>query len=129
MIIDYNRQNVFMNSLNVVDPGNACIVGYGVNLDKYYILTKTIAGKVHVLKIGPVLAADLAAAGAGSNDILLEDFEVSYKKMKYNEKTLSKEISGYLNDPHSCITEAEETVNEEAYQAIPQIAAAFDAIN
>lgn len=124
MIIEYNRQNVFMNSINVVDPGNMCICGYGVNLDKYYMLTKTIAGKIHILKIGPVIAADIG----NPSDVILEDFEVSYKKMKYSEKALAKEITGYINDPKKCIVEVEETVNEEAYQALPNISSAYTAI-
>lgn len=127
MIIEYNRQNVFMNSIDVVDAGNMCICGHGVNLDKYYMLTKSIAGKVHILKIGPVLDTD--ACEAGDTNVLLEDFEISYKKIKYNEKSLAKEISGYINDPHKGIVEVEETINEEAYRSLPQIAVAFDELN
>jgi len=124
VIVEYNRQNVFMNSIDVVDPGNMCICGHGVNMDKYYFMTKTIAGKIHILKIGPILDADLDNPA----DVLLEDFEVSYKKIKYSEKSLAKEISSYVNDPHKSIIEIEETVNEEAYRALPNIASAYTSI-
>lgn len=89
MIFEYQMQRTFTKAIDVVDIGNMCLRCSTEDGTEYYILTKTIFGKVHLLKLGPV-TPDL--------NILLDNFSVLYKKFDYKEATIEKEVSQVIND-------------------------------
>jgi len=116
MIFEYQQQKTFMNAIDVVDAGNMCLRCTTTEGLEYYVMDKTVCGKVHMLKIGPVVD--------GLTE-LLPGFEVSYKKFDYKEKTISKEVTIYLNDSQKKIDTVEEIQPEEAYGIFPDIAQSF----
>lgn len=119
MIIDYSAQKTFAMSLDVVDAGNCCIKCTNIDGCEYYVITKTVYGKVSLITFGPVLP-DFPA--------LLEDFSVSYKKFDYKEQTIQKEISKYMNDPKKKIADAENWTEYEAWQCFPNVEESFNEV-
>ena len=63
--------------------GNTALKCTNKQMDDYYLIVKTVFGKTHFIKFGPV-CPDI--------DALLEDFSVSYKKMDYKETKIYNEI-------------------------------------
>lgn len=112
MIFEYDQQKVFVGSLDVVDAGNMCIRCISEHGDEYYIFTKTLFGKVSMLKIGPFV---------DGLDMLIDGFTAMYKKFDYKENIIQKEVQSYINDPKKSIKELEEIQPEEMYDKIPNI--------
>lgn len=117
MIFEFSIQKTFNQSIDVVDVGNTALKCTNVHMDNYYIITKTVFGKVSILKFGPV-CQDI--------DILLDDFSVSYKKIDYKEALLHKEIDKFLNDYKKEIETVEEITELEAWQDFPAIKQYFE---
>ena len=117
MIFEYSVQKTFNESIDVVDIGNTALRCQGSKLDFYYIILKTIMGKTHILKFGPVMP-DI--------DMLFNDFSVSYKKIDYKENLIEKEVDKFINDYKKEITLVEEITEFEAWQDFPDIHAQFD---
>jgi hypothetical protein len=117
MVFEYSVQRTFNESIDVVDIGNTALKCVGSKLDEYYIILKTIMGKVSVIKFGPVVS-DL--------DVLINDFSVSYKKIDYKEMAIHKEVDKFINDFRKEITSVEEITEYEAWQAFPQIQHQFE---
>jgi hypothetical protein len=117
MIFEYSVQKTFNESIDVVDIGNTALRCTGSNLDEYYIILKTIMGKVSIIKFGPVVQ-DI--------DVLFNDFSVVYKKIDYKENLISKEVDKFINDFKKEITNVEEVTEYEAWQAFPAIQQCFE---
>ena len=117
MVFEYSVQRTFNEAIDVVDIGNTALRCVGSKLDEYYIILKTIMGKVSILKFGPV-CPDL--------EVLLNDFSVSYKKIDYKEMAIFKEIDKFINDFRKEITSVEEITEYEAWQAFPAIQQQFE---
>lgn len=117
MIIEYSVQKTFTEMVDVVDAGNTALRCSSGDIYQYYIILKTIMGKTHILKFGPV-CPDI--------DLLLEDFSVEYKKMDYKETKIEKEIDRFVNDFKKEITLVEEITEYEAWQDFPEIAQCFE---
>lgn len=117
MIFEYAVQRTFNESVDVVDIGNATLKCVGSKLDEYYIILKTVMGKVSILKFGPV-CPDI--------EVLQNDFSVSYKKIDYKEQAIFKEVDKFINDFRKEITSVEEITEYEAWQAFPDIHNQFD---
>lgn len=117
MIFEYSIQKTFNESIDVVDIGNTALRCIGNQLDEYYMILKTIMGKVSIIKFGPIMP-DL--------DVLLNDFEMSYKKIDYKENLISKEVNKFINDFKKEITQVEEITEYEAWQAFPEIQQWFE---
>jgi hypothetical protein len=117
MIFEYAVQRTFNESVDVVDIGNAALKCVGSKLDEYYIILKTVMGKVSILKFGPV-CPDI--------EVLQNDFSVSYKKIDYKEQAIFKEVDKFINDFRKEITSVEEITEYEASQAFPDIHNQFD---
>ena len=117
MIFEYSVQRTFNETIDVVDIGNTALKCVGSNLDEYYIILKTIMGKVSIIKFGPV-APDL--------EILINDFSVSYKKIDYKEMAIHKEVDKFINDFRKEIATVEEITEYEAWQAFPAIQQWFE---
>ncbi len=117
MILEYSVQRTFDESIDIVDIGNTALRCVGSKFDEYYIILKTIMGKVSIIKFGPVLP-DI--------DGLLNDFSVSYKKIDYKEPAIFKEIDKFINDFRKEITSVEEITEYEAWQAFPAIQEQFE---
>ena len=117
MIFEYSVQRTFNEAIDVVDIGNTALKCVGSKLDEYYIILKTIMGKVSIIKFGPVVP-DI--------DVLINDFTVSYKKIDYKEMAIFKEVDKFINDFRKEITSVEEVTEYEAWQAFPAIQEQFE---
>jgi hypothetical protein len=117
MIFEYSVQKTFNESIDVVDIGNTALRCTGGNLDEYYIILKTVMGKVSIIKFGPVMP-DL--------EVLFNDFSVVYKKIDYKENLISKEVDKFINDYKKEITKVEEITEHEAWEAFPDIHRCFE---
>ena len=112
MIFEYAAKRTFDESIDILDIGNTAIKCISTNLDEYYLITKTVMGKVSVIKFGPVVQ-DL--------DVLINDFSASYKKIDYKEIAIRKEIDKFINDFRKEINSIEEVTEFEAWQAFPDV--------
>lgn len=117
MIFEFSVQKTFNESIDVVDMGNATLRCTNRQLDNYYIIVKTIMGKTHFIKFGPVCS---------EIDALLEDFSVEYKKIDYKESQVYKEIDKFINDFKKGIEVVEEVTEYEAWQDFPEIQQLFE---
>ena len=117
MIFEYSVQKTFNETIDVLDIGNTALKCHGRKLDFYYIILKTVMGKTHIMKFGPV-TPDI--------DILTNDFTVSYKKMDYKENLIEKEVDKFINDYKKDITLIEEITEYEAWQDFPNIHDQFE---
>lgn len=110
MIIDFDQQKVFTQSVDIEDIGNCALRCSTVDFVDYYFCTQTIMGKTYILKFGPIVA-DL--------DAFVDDFELQYKKIDYKEKAICKEINMLLNDPKKQIKEVIKIEFEEVMEQVP----------
>lgn len=117
MIFEYSVQKTFNETIDVVDIGNTALRCHGKKLDFYYIILKTVMGKTHIIKFGPVMP-DI--------DVLFTDFTVSYKKIDYKENLIEKEVDKFINDYKKEITLVEEITEYEAWQDFPNIQHQFE---
>ena len=119
MIFEFAVQKTFNQSIDVVDPGNTALRCTNRLLNDYYIIIKTIMGKTHFLKFGPV-CSDI--------DALLEDFSVEYKKIDYKESQVYREIDKFINDFKKGTEEVKEVTEYEVWQEFPTIKQLFENI-
>lgn len=115
MLIDYSVTRTFNETIDVVDIGNTCLRCTSDEGDEYYIITRTLAGKFHMISFGPVIDAD----------ILCNSFNFNYTKIDYKEKKIFKAISNFINDPYKSISNVEEITEYEGLQQLPNIQEAF----
>lgn len=119
MIFEFSVQRTFNQSIDVVDMGNTALRCTNSKMDNYYLIVKTIMGKTHFIKFGPV-CPDI--------EVLLEDFSVSYKKVDYKESVIFREIDKFINDFKKEIDNIEEITEYEAWQDFPEIQRCFESI-
>ncbi len=126
MLIDYNETTTYSQTLQVDDIGNFAIRCHGTMIDgkfkmpaDYYMMVKTVAGRATIVKFGPVIP-DIPTMPSG--------FEVTVKTTKFNEPSLGNEVSNYINDGRREITEAEEIVEQELYEAYPSLEETFNSL-
>jgi hypothetical protein len=117
MVFEYSVQRTFNESIDVVDIGNTALRCHGAKLDFYYIILKTIMGKTHILKFGPVMP---------DVDMLFNDFSVVYKKIDYKENLISTEVNKFINDYKKEITLVEEITEYDAWLDFPHIQHQFE---
>ncbi len=117
MIFEYSVQKTFNESIDVVDIGNTALKCVGSKYDEYYIILKTVMGKVSIIKFGPV-TPDI--------EVLINDFAVSYKKIDYKKTAIHKEVDKFINDFRKEITAIEEVTEYEAWQAFPAVQQYFE---
>jgi hypothetical protein len=110
-------QKTFNEAIDVVDIGNTALKCVGNKLDEYYIILKTVMGKVSIIKFGPV-CPDL--------EVLINDFSVSYKKIDYKESAIFKEVDKFINDFRKEISSVDEISEYEAWSAFPAIQQQFE---
>ena len=119
MIYDYSGVKSFEATLIVDDPGNCAILAKGWYMagkntklpSDYCMIIKTIMGQTTIIKWGPI-EEDLPALSSGYN--------LSVKSFKYNNKTVDKEISLFLNDGQKFIYEAEIIEVDNAFELLPK---------
>lgn len=117
MIFEYSATRTFNEMIDIVDFGNTALKCVNTKLEEHYIILKTIMGKVHIIKFGPV-CPDI--------DLLIPEFVVSYKKIDYKESLIEKEIDKFINDGKKGINLVEEITEYEAWQAFPDIHQCFE---
>lgn len=116
MVFEYKAERIFTKQLDVVDIGQTAIRAVNQKMDQYYILTKSLCGKVYILKFGPVIP---------DSDVLHENFSSSLKKIDYKETSIQREVLSLLNDPKAGIQEAEEVAPMQALMCYPNVAQCF----
>lgn len=119
MIFEFSVQKTFNQSIDIVDMGNTALRCTNRQLDDYYLIVKTIMGKTHFIKFGPIYP-DI--------EVLLDDFSVSYKKVDYKENVVFREIDKFINDFKKDIENVEEITEYEAWQAFPAVQQMFENI-
>lgn len=117
MLFEFSVQKTFTQSIDVVDIGNTALRCTNTNFDSYYLIIKTVMGKTHIFKFGPV-CQDI--------DALLDGFCVEYKKIDYKELSISREIDKFINDYKKAIDSVEEITEYEAWQDFPQAQQLFE---
>lgn len=120
MIFEYAAHKTFMGMIDVVDIGNMCLrCTQDGGAAEWYLLTKTIMGKVSILTFGPV-----------NPDVpmLLDGFAVNYQKIDYKENLISRNVTTFLNDPKKKISEVEELVDFAVWQKFPDIETLFNEV-
>ena len=117
MVFEYSVQKTFNETIDVLDIGNTALRCSGKKLDFYYIILKTVMGKTHIIKFGPIMP-DI--------DVLFNDFFVSYKKIDYKENLIEKEVDKFINDYKKEITLVEEISEYEAWRDFPKIQDQFE---
>jgi rhamnose utilization protein RhaD (predicted bifunctional aldolase and dehydrogenase) len=117
MIFEFSVKKTFNQSIDVFDMGNTALRCTNRLQEDYYIIVKTIMGKTHIVKYGPV-CPDL--------DMLLDDFFVNYKKIDYREAAIYKEIDKFINDYKKEIESVEEITEYEAWDNFPGIQQQFE---
>lgn len=117
MIVEYNKEEVYTNKLDLENAGFTCIHFISDNDNEYFLLTKTIDGKLSILTLGPVV---------GDLNIPIDGFVTSYRQLDYKDRTLEKEISKFLNDKKKGISKQVEEINlSDVYSQIPNIIELF----
>lgn len=94
--INFNKEMSSQNFIDLDSIGNVCIEA--INEDSgfcYYLLIKTELGFSQIFSYGPVIP---------EINKLCNNYTVSYRKEKYNEKKLISFISKWLNDSFKGIT-------------------------
>lgn len=89
MIVEYNKQDVFLNSVDIEDIGNVILEGTNNEDFTYFLIIKTYLGKSHILTFGPILK-DLNTP--------LNGFCVNYSKIDFKENKLIGTINYFLNN-------------------------------
>lgn len=117
MIFEFSIQKTFNESIDIVDIGNTAIRCTNKLMDIYYLITKTVMGKVHIIKFGPV-CPDVGQ--------LLDEFSVQYKKIDYKEIAIHKEIDKFINDYKKEIETVEEVTEYEAWQDFPAVQSQYE---
>ena len=123
-IFDYQSVRTFENTLQVNDIGNCAIRGEGSYKDgkirfpgEYYLITKTIMGRTYIAKFGPI---------APNIPGMPNTFSVSFKIVAYKEPTIEREINLFLNDSFASIENAEEILEQEAFDVYPSLEETFN---
>lgn len=111
MEYEYSMQKVFNQTVQVEDRGNCCLECESADGGFYYLRTQSVAGFTYVLKFGPV-EPDL--------DFLDGDFSLEYRKIKYNEKGIDREIVNFINDYKKAIVNVAEVEHDEALEHVPE---------
>lgn len=117
MIFEFSVQKTFDQSIDIVDIGNTALRCTNRLMDDYFLIVKTVFGKTHIIKFGPV-CPDI--------DILIDGFSVSYTKLDYKETKIHKEIDKFINDFKKEINNIEEITEYEAWNAFPAIQQQFE---
>jgi hypothetical protein len=120
MVFEFSVQRTYNESIDVVDIGNTALKCLNGNMETFYLVTKTVMGKTHILKFGPV-CPDI--------DVLINDFFVNYKKIDYKENLICKEIDKFINDYKKEVDTIEEVTEFEMWQDFPDIKQLFDDIS
>ena len=117
MLFEFSVQKTFNQSIDIVDAGNAAIRCTNKQLDDFYLITKTIMGKTYIAKFGP-LVPDIP--------YMPNTFSASFKVISYKEASICKEIQLFLNDGTHAITQAEEVLEMDVYDAFPSLEETFN---
>lgn len=117
MVFEFSVQKTFNQSIDVVDMGNTALRCTNKQMDDYYLIVKTVFGKTHIIKFGPV-CPDI--------DTLIDGFSVNYAKMDYKEAKIYKEIDKFINDFKKEIDNIEEITEYEAWSAFPTVQQQFE---
>lgn len=117
MILDYDLEKQYRQSIDIVDIGNVCLRCTNDSLEDYYIIIKTVMGTTGILKIGPLMPDTI---------ILLDGYTIEFKKIDFKEKTICKEINLFINDTKKGIKEIIEVHPEDVFPLLPDLGAALN---
>lgn len=118
MLIDYSRELVFTQTLDLVDPGCVGLICESDQGGHYLLATKTVMGTINIVTAGPVLL--------DAPDVFLDGFKVAFDKFKWSEKKLAKSIATFINDPQKEIKAIETVPETEVISLLPDLSIIFD---
>lgn len=111
MTFDFDKESIFTQQLEILDPGN-CAIRCISGMYEYYLIIRTIFGRTYSFKYGPIIV-DIGSVDGG--------FAFAYSVFDYKESKIQKEITKLLQDDKKNITEAEVITVEEALNSFPDI--------
>lgn len=101
---EYFATRIINASLDIDDIGNCAIKACNDKGAEYYMLIETRLGQTRMFIYGPATP---------EFDLLPASVNISFNRMEFNEKRLSKGIRSFLNNPYYQITQAFEITKEE----------------
>lgn len=112
MIFDYNKEEVFTKSVDIIDIGNFALRCSSKELEEYIILCYTVLGKTAILKFGPILP-DIP--------LICNNYSLTSKVINFKEAAIAKDVNIFINDVKKKINSIEEITQLEAIQSLPEI--------
>lgn len=120
MIFEYDEQLMFTQSIEVTDIGNMCLRCQKAamsHLVYYYLQTKTVMGKTSLITYGPIVEG---------SDLLINGFNVNYKRFDYKESQIVKDTNSFIHDPKKEIVLVEEILEEGFWNNFPEMPYAYE---
>ncbi|MBQ6632040.1 MAG: hypothetical protein IJH55_08070 [Romboutsia sp.] len=112
MIFDYLRTVQAMDTIDIVDIGNTCINAVNDDALEWYLLIETKSGWTRTTTFGPLKI---------DSNSLSTSFLYSFYEKEYAEKTISKTIETFINNPKYMITQVFEVDKEIAKERLNSI--------
>ena len=112
MEIEYNKDIVALNFIDIQDIGNCCLECISADEMYFYIINKTSLGVCTMFTCGPIIP-DVSLIPSG--------FAIIINKIEYNTKLILKELSLYINNKNKKIVEVNEISVEQAVKEFRDI--------
>lgn len=112
MIFDYLRTVQAMDTIEIVDIGNTCINAVNDDALEWYLLIETKTGWTRVTTFGPLKI---------DSDSLSNNFNYNFYEKEFYEKSISKTIDSFINNPKYMITQVFEIDKEIAKKRLSAI--------
>ena len=113
MQFEYFKRTVAEGVLDLDDIGNCCLMANADTGETFVLIIRTVCGMTEIFQYGPDFP-DMSK--------LPDNLVLSYWKGEFNEKSIKKTISGFLNQRFVTISQAQEIPVEEAKSLIKNIA-------
>lgn len=112
MNFQYFVTKVVNASIEVEDMGSCAIQAFNDRGEEYNLIIETNLGVCRALTFGPVMP---------EFDLLPEKLHIQFERFNFSEKTVSKMINKFLNDPFKNITQAFTKTKEELLADLPNL--------
>lgn len=112
MNFQYFATKVVNADIEVDDIGSCAIQAFNDRGEEYNLIIETNLGTCRSLVFGPVNP---------DFDLLPEKLSIQFERFNFSEKTISKMINKFLNDPYKNITQALTKTKEELLADLPNL--------
>ncbi len=112
MNFQYFATKVVNADIEVDDIGNCALQAFNDRGEEYNLIIETNLGTCRSLVFGPV---------SPDFDLLPEKLSIQFERFNFSQKTISKMINRFLNDPYKNITQAFTKTKEELLVDLPDL--------